>query len=736
MMPGKACAVRLPLGISLRRRRGWLRAAGSLLAAVTLTHAALADEVVLEDSALRVAFDSASGALTSFESKSTNWVIERRPQLAASFRLHAPLPGRRDNFVLGQKQRAARVEKLSDREVRIEWRNLVSEHGGVLPMTFAATVTLDGGVLTFSGSLANDSQLVVETVEYPFFGDIAPPAADAHLASRHMYYANLESHDLYPAFENQKGYWGVDSPMQTSGSNVSLFCLIQSDDQGVYVEMHDPHSPYYMEDTFEELPGYIESVDQPGPYSRVPQGDSISGIPVHLEFRTTHFVFAQPKSTTDLAPVVVRCYKGDWHAGVDLYRQWRSTWFREPRVPQWARDVHSWQQLQINSPEEEFRIPYRELTKIGDECAANGVSAIQLVGWNIGGQDRGNPSMDVDPGLGTWAELHDAIAQIQAKGVKIILFGKFVWADMSTDWYRKELYRYSIKDPYGDPRTYDGYSYHTPTQLAGINNRRFAIMCPLSKAWRDVATGEFRKLLALGSAGWLYDEVLGHGPALYCFDAAHGHRVPEYVYAGDAPMSEALHAAAGSVNPDFLFAGESPEDVMLQYYPLSYTRISSGSVPVCPYLDSRTPVMVAVTGFDDREALNLILLSRYIISYEPYFFKGRLSDFPLTLAYGKKIDALRRRYRAWLWDGEYRDTLGASVVADGSCRYSVFRTSAGKRAVVVVNTEFAKPIAARVEIPDPQKDGLVAVSPEQPDGVASNGTLQIPARSAAVVLEE
>ena len=146
--------------------------------------------------------------------------------------------------------------------------------------------------------------------------------------------------------------------------------------------------------------------------------------------------------------------------------------------------------------------------------------------------------------------------------------------------------------------------------------------------------------------------------------------------------------------------------------------------------------MVAVTGFDDREALNLILLSRYIISYEPYFFKGRLSDFPLTLAYGKKIDALRRRYRAWLWDGEYRDTLGASVVADGSCRYSVFRTSAGKRAVVVVNTEFAKPIAARVEIPDPQKDGLVAVSPEQPDGVASNGTLQIPARSAAVVLEE
>ena len=32
-------------------------------------------------------------------------------------------------------------------------------------------------------------------------------------------------------------------------------------------------------------------------------------------------------------------------------------------------------------------------------------------------------------------------------------------------------------------------------------------------------------------------------------------------------------------------------------------------------------------------------------------FKGRLDDFPLTLAYGKRVDALRD----YLWDGEFRD---------------------------------------------------------------------------------
>lgn len=47
-------------------------------------------EVVLEDQELLVAFDRESGALTRMDRKSTQWMIERRPALGASFRLLAP----------------------------------------------------------------------------------------------------------------------------------------------------------------------------------------------------------------------------------------------------------------------------------------------------------------------------------------------------------------------------------------------------------------------------------------------------------------------------------------------------------------------------------------------------------------------------------------------------------------------------------------------------------------------
>lgn len=690
---------------------------------------ALGGEVVLEDAMLLAAFDVKSGALTRLEQKSTHWIIQRRPDLGVSFRLHAPLPERRDNFVLGQKQQAVLVEKLSSNLLRLQWSDLISEHGGVLPMTFTATVTLANGALTFDATLTNDSSLMVETIDYPYLGDLNPPTRDAPVQVRIMRYDDLQTNEIYPHFSNEKGYWGDDFPTKTLDSCYSLFCLIQAPNQGLYVEMHDPSSPYLLQYTFELRPGVVAN-------NMVPQLDEISGIPVHTEFRTCHFLFIHPHSTGKLAPVVMRTYSGDWHAGVDLYKQWRTTWYKKPHLPDWVRDVHSWQQLQINSPEEEFRVPYTSIGKFGEECAINGVTAIQLVGWNRGGQDRGNPSQDTDPGLGTWQELHDAIAQIQAKGVKIILFGKFPWADITTEWYKKELYKYATVDPYGIPYETAGDSYHTPTQLAGINNRRFAVMDFLSPAYRDIAVREFQKLLDLGAAGWLYDEVCDCVTGKYNFAADHGYTVPGYIYAGTLPLGRQLRDAADIVNPDFLFAGEGPQDWLTQYYPLSYFRDSP--TPSERYIDPHAPIMAAVKGFDDREELNRILMQRYIISYEPYNFKGSLSDFPLTLAYGQKIDALRRKYKAWLWDAEFRDTLGATVTctnatSNASRLYSVFVTATGKRAVVVINQEFKKAITVRVELPNP--GSLMVATPEQPDAQPTSGMLQIPARSAAAVME-
>ena len=284
---------------------------------------ASAGEVTLEDDSLLVAFDSDSGALTRMENKSTHWVIERRPELGVSFRLFAPLPNRRYNPVLGQKQHAVDVKKISDNEVKLRWENLVSENGGILPMTLTADVTLTNGALTLNATLENDSSLTVETIDYPYFGDFNPPARDSKLEARTLANNKIESlqtNEIYPHFRNEKGYWGVNYPTKTLEAQQSLFCLIQAPSQGLYCEMNSSTAPYRLQYTFEQHPGVISSVN-----NLVPQQDELSGFPVHLEFRFCHFIFAHPHSTMPLAPIVLHGYNGDGHEGVKLYKQWRAT---------------------------------------------------------------------------------------------------------------------------------------------------------------------------------------------------------------------------------------------------------------------------------------------------------------------------------------------------------------------------------------------------------------------------
>ncbi len=705
-----------------------LAAMGALTADVELSAAQAAEvagEVVLEDDVFLVAFDRGSGALTRMEHKPAHWTVERRPALGASFRMLTPMPNRRANFVLGQKQKAASVEKIADNQVRIVWKDLASEHGGILPITFIGTVTLMKGKLTFDGTLENKSDLPVETIDYPYFGDLNPPSTSTSMAARTMWYGNLGEDEIYPNFGNEKGYWGVDFPIKTFGSHRSLFCLIQSPSEGLYVEMSDPTLPYYLEYTFEQHPGVVHG-------AVVPKTDEFSGFPVHLEFRTCHFVFADAHSTRKLAPIVMRGYEGDWHAGVDVYKEWRNTWFKTPHLPEWAKEVHSWTMLRMNTPEEDYTISYKKFVEYGEEYAKYGVKAVQLIGWNIGGQDRGDPSQDTDPNLGTWQEFHDAIAKVQSLGVNVILFGKLNWADLTTKWYKDELYKYEAKDPNGIRYEQGGYSYLTPTQLAGINTRKRAVMDFADPGYREIALKEFQKILALGSTGWLWDEICHHSGAIYNFATGHGYVPPGYIYGGDLPLSAQLRGAADKASADFLFAGEGPQDWLMQYFPVSEAGVSA--TPICQYMDTRNSLMIAgVSGFDDREGLNMILLKRCVIQYEPFLYKGHLHDFPLTIAYGQKIDDLRRKYKAFLWDGAFRDTLGADVSADADVRYSVFVAENGKRAVVVVNPSSTNAITAKVRVPNAGK--LVVATPDQPDAEATDGTVRIPARCAAVVME-
>jgi len=147
--------------------------------------------------------------------------------------------------------------------------------------------------------------------------------------------------------------------------------------------------------------------------------------------------------------------------------------------------------------------------------------------------------------------------------------------------------------------------------------------------------------------------------------------------------------------------------------------------------------MTAVMGFDDRNTVNQCLLYRYLPSYEPYLFKGRLTDAEATVRYGQRMNDLRTELREWFWDGTFRDTVGATVTdTDGRPHpaYALYTSARGRApGLVVVNFDPAETARLRAEVTGkPQRYRYRLVDDEQWHDAAPHLTL--PPRSAAVMV--
>jgi hypothetical protein len=694
--------------------------------------------LVLEDDYLKAVFDKKTGRMVSFINKETNWQIQGRGYLSRAFRLAVPMPGRKDNCVYGERQELKNVELFNDsRKIVFTWNKLKCDCGSELDIEFRGIVELTPKGLQFTASIINRSSLAVEAVYWPYIGDVRVPERQKLLNWMSFDYGGgLNKSSVYPDFRNLKGYYGVDYPIQTFNTQYSHFGLLGNDNEGLYVCYNDTTDQQLVNFTFELKPGY-EFAESMGS-GTVPLSDSIGGKPVHIEFSCVHFLYANSGETAELNPVVMQPYTGDWHIGAKYYKEWRKTWTRSLPGPAWAKEVHSWIQYHINSSEDYPRCTFKDLIQFGKECARHDVRAIQLTGWNLGGQDRCNPSHDPDPRLGTWEDLKNAIEENKKIGVNIVLFSKYTWADQSQPWFKNELIKYAAKDPYGNYYNYPGYQYQTAVQLANINTRRLIPMCHLSSKWRDVADTEFKKTIDLGAAGMLYDECQHHGGCFYCFDADHGHHVPANIFSGDIMLEDGFRKIARQMNPEYLFAGESCRDLQLRSYNISYFRIDRNYIPMHRYVAPEAEMMIAVFGFNDRNTINQALLNRFIISYEPRNFKGHLDEFPLTVKYGSMVDALRKKYSSFLWDAEFLDTDEAKVTASNNepVTFSVFKNAVtGKRAVVVSNPSYKNPVSITIELERHTGKYLLA-TPEVPEAKESNGKVDLRTLSAAVFMEE
>ena len=191
------------------------------------------------------------------------------------------------------------------------------------------------------------------------------------------------------------------------------------------------------------------------------------------------------------------------------------------------------------------------------------------------------------------------------------------------------------------------------------------------------------------------------------------------------------------IEKEFLIAGEALYDFQFDEYDLAYGRTwGRDHRPVSRLMRPHGQIMTAVVGFYDRSMINQCLLNRYIISYEPYNFKGRPSDYPQTVAYGMKMDRLRRDLSAYFWDGEWMGRRGGAVAVegrDGFGDYAVFQNQNGRSGMVIVNYDEENSITVTPVLNDGQTLSRYRLVDDD-ELTCFEGSFDIPPMSAAAVI--
>ncbi|MCU1556653.1 MAG: hypothetical protein JWN09_648 [Microbacteriaceae bacterium] len=641
--------------------------------------------------------------------------------------LYVPEGSNRDAQVRSDQQPAPSIDSV-DTAVTWTWPSVVSVTGLRLEIRVTMMLGVDADGLRATLTVENHSPGTVDSALFPWIRGISVPD-DRPLRAMTRDYFGAKEHPLWPTFEWNKGYYGTIRPTLMTeslvfGNPTAPFAVMLDGREGVAATVVGPTTEItsWM---WELDPGYGDTV-----------GDHVpavsSGIHAGVRFSAVHLLDLPPAERRELSTIVLSHSAGGWQQALAPYRAHRERTAAGAKVspPSWAARSHTWYQVQLNSAAGEERFSFADLPRFAADCVDAGVTVLHVIGWNVGGQDRNNPSHDPDPALGGPDGLRAAIDACHELGVRVVLFAKFTWADLASQRFRDELVGSAILDPNGDFYQNGGYQYLTPHQLLGVAVSRLIPMCYLHEDYLRVCEEEFDKIVASGADGMLFDETMHHTPALLCYAVDHGHRPGVSAYSGDRALAERLRSRVPAGH-EFLFAGETIYEDLQSAYDMSYIRSHyTAHVPLTRYANPSLRMLTTVSGFDDRNQINQALVYGYLLCYEPRHFKGMLADIPLTVAYGRLAEDLRRDLSDVLWNGTY---LGDAplVTSPGQFASAIWTSDAGGTLCLVANFDETQPLI--IELDPATITSFGEHRTVETEWMPNSGALTVPPRSLLIL---
>ncbi len=683
--------------------------------------------------------DSISGNLCGITWKNPELEIIQEPRLGENFRLRFPRPGYEANYFLSSQQTVSRIEKRPD-GVTCHYDSLRNSREQI-NVKAAYHLRAVEGRLEFSLDIENSSELPLAEV---FFGIVGGNNGVINRQDSESLVPGVFSNlapGIFHGFAGGYGGGNLGIRYSAQGFLYGGFNLVMGwtdfynpkEQVGIYYAYHDPE-PRLAGIYFELRPFTKTAVigdEWPTP------ADVPAGEPIGLTMGWLNFPYAK-KGTSHFGPVALQVHPGDWRQGSAIYRRWYDQHFQVRRPATWLRQEMAWQSVIVSNCEDEVLYWFKDWPRLAADAKKYNVTTFEILGWNVGGIDRGYPQYTPDPRLGTREEFRQALAEIRRIGVHPLLFANIQVADTALPLFREKLHRYAVTGEWAPDYSLMGWGEGTISARLGLTRSNMTLVSPSHPEYRKLLADQCVERVKDGGQGFQFDKAgitasLDFNPDL---PTSPDRSLPEGVLLAYTDIL----AQTRQVDPEVAIASENFWDRAFPFLDVTYARMNQIDMPspALKYTFPEWTSTICAESPGDFNVMNNGMRYGLVWAVQPRHYNESMDESltrPLS-RYVQELIRIRSKHKEVLFFGRFRDTLGAEVKCGANVRYSVFEgmDKPGK-ACVVVNFGNEQE-TAEVTWPGGEGSQVEVLMPFQPDRVQTlPATLRLAPRTCAVIAQ-
>lgn len=493
-----------------------------------------------------------TGDLIGIHWKDPDLELIAEPRLGENFRILIPKPGYEADYFYSRDQKVSRIETTPD-GVQCSYDSLRNNTES-LPITVRYRIQVAGHQLLFSIDVENPTDRKLAEVMYGILGgqqgigdrlqtETMIPGANSNLAP-----------SLFSRFHGG-GYGGGNLGIRYDGAayaypvNMSMGWMDVYNRKagiGYYYAVQNPDTRLRLLEV--ELRPFGKSATVADSWATP---DEAQGDPIGITTGWVDMPYLN-NGTYKAGPVALEVHTGDWHTASSIYRSWFDRYFPIKSPPDWLRKEQAWQSIILSNSEDVVVHRFNELPQLAADAKKYGITTFEILGWDVGGIDRGYPQYTPNPRLGTTEEFKQALAGVRAVGVHPLIFSNIQWADTATLLFKNTLRQYAVNGLWAPDWRLEGWGEGTISARYGMTRSNMTPVSPSYPAFRKYLIDKYLQLVRDGAEGFQLDK--SNGPPELDFNPSLPVSPDKSLASGVLKTFQELIPAARTIDPDFALA--------------------------------------------------------------------------------------------------------------------------------------------------------------------------------------